>query len=129
MALAADHVADRLAAAGVGTVGTDIFALRLPSTPDTCLFVRAMGGRKPARGFGESSPTIAQFPDVQIIVRALDVPTLAAKVDAIRAVLDFKTWTVSGVQYFSSLQYEPVDLGEDENQRQQVSMVFSLTKQ
>lgn len=129
MANTADDVLDRLVAQGVGVAGTNIFSKRLPNTPDTALMVRAMGGRKEARGFGESNPAIAQFPDVQILVRGATVDALDTIVSAVRTALNFKTWVVSGRTYFSELQYEPVDLGEDENQRQQVSLVFRTIQQ
>lgn len=129
MANTADDVVDRLVAQSVGVAGTNLFSKRLPNSPDTALYVRMIGGKKEARGFGENNPAIAKFPDLQIVLRGATVDALDALADAVRAALNFKTWTANGRTYFSELQYEPVDLGEDENQRQQLSMVFRMTQQ
>lgn len=128
MAEPADHVADRLAAQGVGTLTVDLFSHRFPDSPATCIGVKASGGPEAARAFGESTPPIARFPEIQVMVRGATVPLRDAKIALIRTALDFKTWTESGVTYVSKLAYEPIDLGEDENQRSQVSMVFRLTQ-
>jgi hypothetical protein len=125
----ADDVADRLATAGVGTVATNIFTGRLPQRPDTAAYIRQVGGARAARGFG-NVPAVAEFPDVQVVVRGATYTARTTMADAVKTALDFKTWTgTSGAKYFSQLQYEPVDLGEDENQRPQISLVIRLVRQ
>jgi len=64
MSLLIDQLAAYLATQGQGTVGTNIFKLARPSSPEACLSLHATGGY-PADGYTER-----EHPTVMIIARA-----------------------------------------------------------
>ena len=122
----ADDFLDHLVAQAVGTAATDLFANRLPDSPDTAVVVRQLGGKKSDKAFGVT--IVARNPELQVIVRGATMAARNTLMDNIRAAADGREWTVSGRLYYSELSYEPVDMGQDENQRPEVSMVFRLVQ-
>jgi hypothetical protein len=124
-------IIDRLVDQGVGVyVGpnTNLFFSRLPSQPDAALSVRPMGGAQANRAFGDI-PAVRYNPDVHITLRHPTIDGIAALVFAVRNALDFKIWIASGgEEFFTWFSYEPVDLGEDENQREIRSVVVDIKR-
>jgi hypothetical protein len=90
----------RLAAQGVGTVGTDIFAGRMPDSPDTCVAVSEYGGSAPDYVHNGTTP---QFESLrfQVKSRAKGYATAEAKAQAVFTALKplIATTVLSGTTY------------------------------
>lgn len=126
-------IVDRIVAQAIGVdtgTGTNVFFSRLPSNPANAIAVRAMGGSVAARAFGENTPPVREHPDIQLIVRNETIDGVNAVVTSLRTAFDFKKWTASGgEEFFTQFSYEPVDLGEDENQREIRSVVLDISRE
>lgn len=128
----AEAIVARLVALSVATAtgsGTNVFESRLPTSPDVALAVRAISGRKADRAFGESIPAVRENPNVQILIRHTTIAGANTLIDAIRDGFDFKTWTATGgEEFFTQFAYDPMDLGEDENQREVRSVTLEVKR-
>lgn len=107
-----------------------------PETPATAVTIRETGGYPPYATLSSTAP-LAVRPSVQIIVRSTNYTTARAHAQTIWNTLfasveaDFPVTagSTSTVRYhFSSPNQEPIDLGEDGNQRSLISCNFTLTK-
>ena len=123
-----DEIAARLAAAGVGVPGMDIFmssSAKLPAGPGPYMTLKDTGGTGPTRIHNQAHAA-TQRPTAQITVRASTYTTARSMAQAAYAVLDgvFNT-TLSGVMYLSiTARQEPTDLGLDDMGRSVV--VFNI---
>lgn len=122
-------VATRLAAAGLGTVGVNIFAVaELPQSstiPAKAIFVQVYGGREPDDYLGQA-PSGLRYPLVQVCVRAapFDVETAQS---ASRAAWDaLHRCTMSGYLSCRCLQSAPTYLGLNDLQQPRFSINLEL---
>lgn len=63
-----NEIAAKIAALGLGTVGTNIFWGSMPETPDECCAVYEYGGSPPEMGFGTAGIHF-ETPAVQVVFR------------------------------------------------------------
>lgn len=128
----ASAVVERIVTLAIGTstgANTNVFESRLPNQPDIAISVRAMGGAKSDRAFGETLAAIRENPDIQMLVRHTTIDGVNALVNQLRTAFDFKTWTATGgEEFFTEFSYQPVDMGEDENQREVRSIVMDIKR-
>lgn len=112
-------IAARLQAAGVGTVGTDIFegAIRAPSTviPHAALFVTPTGGVAPLP-FLDNGTTSYYRPSVQIIIRGNVGAYRTTRATAASALAAVHLSTVSGYFQVLARNSEPLYLGLDDTE-------------
>lgn len=95
-----EEIGTFLAAAGVGTLGTDLFIDNMPDSPDTCVAViESIVGLPPTRTLGSGLP-VTEMPRFQVYARAASKTTAHAKAkaawDALEVVAD---QTLSGTRY------------------------------
>ena len=120
----AKEIADYLAANGLGTVGTNVFALQLPSAPDTCLAVYPTGGGRADSKLGYDNPTIQ--------VRTRSSNPLTAFENAAQAynlLHGLRRVTLSGGSYLvhcTGIQSAPVYIGRDERKRDEYTLNYQL---
>lgn len=127
----AKAVADYLETNGVGTVGTDIFIDSLPGESDLpattpALTVIESGGFDP-----EINADRKHFnPTVQIFVQGIPAGNVAAKALAVEVVglmTDPLSLVVGDDTYYASYQQGGLNyLGDDENNRPEISLNFRL---
>jgi len=103
------------------TAGTDLFEGPMPELPDACIAVAHYGG-EPAedRVMGPSltAPGV-EVNRVQIMVRNPVMDTGKGRADAVHALVDGLSGTLSGRTYFNveSLDGEPYCIGQDAEAR------------
>jgi hypothetical protein len=114
----------------IGTLGTTLFLGPLPMGVSAGVAVQMMSGGSPVRAMGAAlSAPIADSPIFQVVVRNTDHDTGESKVSAIINALDHYWGTLTGTQYlYMALEYGPVYLGLDENNRHRWSITFRATK-
>ena len=123
-----DEIADRLAAQGVGTVGSSIFKgskAVIPTGDGPYLSLTETGGTMPTRIMNESRGH-TQRPTAQILARAKNYSTARAMCKAAYDALDgvFNTALNGTIYQRIVARQEPTDLGLDENGR--VMIVFNI---
>lgn len=113
-------IATYLQTAGLGTVGTDIFASYTPDAADNIICVLDTGGTMPDPYIPTKSPTF------QVFVRASDYETGRAKLDQVRATLHKLVNTTVGSTYFYYIlaQSEGGSIGRNERGLDEFSMNF-----
>lgn len=122
-------IASRLQAAGVGTVGTNIFRgqVRPPSStiPHAALFVAPTGGAAP-QPFLDAGATDYRTPTVQILIRG-DVGTyITTHGKAVSALDAVHKQTVSGYFQVLARTPEPLYLGLDDTEHPLFSVNVEL---
>ena len=113
-----DEIASYLQAAGVGTVGTDIFVGRMPDTPGACLGLHEYAGAAPSFAHDGEQP-LFESPRVQVRVRGATYTTGRQMIEAAYNALNrVKNQNVGGVRYMriAPLQ-QPFYLQRDGNER------------
>lgn len=129
-----NEVAAKLAALGLGTVGTDIHMGSLPATPDVAIAVQEYGGMSGEMGFG--TPGIrTEIPALQILVRGVPHDYAGPRVraeTAYQGLARVEAETLSAGLGGTSAFYEsihpqqpPFELRRDGNQR--VEIAFNVT--
>ena len=125
-----ESVGTYLAANGQGTVGTNLFLGRLPTSPDACVAVYEYQGAPPREVFGASALIMAR-PRIQVVVRGArdDYPTARDKTIAIRDLLAAITdQTLSGIRVLRLSAVGSVNpLGPDSSDRPLLSINFDAT--
>lgn len=122
-----DDVATFLQAAGVGTVGTDIFKGYQPETPDACVTLYATGGYPLSEYLPVETPTL------QALIRAANYAAAQTKafavVDALHPKQDSPPLLalVSGKVRVRAMQ-PPASIGKDEQGRHEFSVNFEFRK-
>jgi hypothetical protein len=113
-----DDLVTYLAAQSLGTVGTTIFKVELPATPDTCLAVIPYGGLPPQHTFGTDHAI--RKPRFQVVCRGArdDSQAPLAKAQLVYAALHLTNQTLSGTRYLRCEAIdEPRPLMQDDNGR------------
>lgn len=124
-------IANRLQAAGVGTVGTNIFTggMRAPSSviPAASIFVLPTGGTGPSPLLtGGASGVDYSIPSVQILVRG-NVGTYITTRTTAQAALDgVHKSTVSGYFQVLARTPQPLYLGQDDTEHPMFSVNVQL---
>jgi hypothetical protein len=133
-----DEIAAKLAALGVGTVGTTIFTGYMPETPDECCCVYEYGGTGPEMGFG--SPGIHyERPSVQVVFRgptpgpgvttSYSGPRALAET-AYRGLAEVEATTLSGTFYHTVIpQQAPFLMKRDDAKRVYIAFNAVATKE
>jgi hypothetical protein len=129
-------LARRLAAQGIGTYGTDVFAGSLPATPESAVAVLEYAGAPALRAFGGTPAAATAMEDarVQVLVRSTGGYAGAqAKAQDVVDALDWTvshTSTVSGVlyQHIAALQRPAFPLKIDETGRWHFVVNFAVRK-
>lgn len=135
MASVLDEMTTYLAAQGVGTVGTDLFAGLLPDTPDACVALLETGGMPAAHtvGGGGAGSAVFERPSIQVICRGAkhDYAAARAKAGTAFTKLDgLANTTLSGTRYLSIFAAQPPFLiGRDENERPLVGFNVEVAKE
>lgn len=122
-----EAVGNYLQTQGQGTLGTNLFLGRMPSSPDVCVGVFEYEGAIPSETFGNAATAIDR-PRLQVLVRAGrdDYPAARDKAQTIRGLLGAVTQTtLSGIAIMRIRPTGSVNpLGPDENDRPLVSANF-----
>ena len=122
-----EALADRLQAASVGIVGTDIFIGIMPSSPDVCIALYEYAGEPPMEAFRDGGASI-DVPSIQVMVRASrnDYPTARSKIVAVRDNFSAVTNETSGSVVFLRVhELSSINaLGVDENDRPRFTQSF-----
>jgi len=119
-----------LQAAGVGTLGTDIFAAKEPDSPDNCITIYNTGGTPdPCLDVGEND----EMNTFQVRVRNNDYLAAYVVMDAIRAVIQKSKFSVvtdsAGSTYLSIWSTTlPNDLQRDETNRVIVTQNYACLR-
>jgi hypothetical protein len=119
----AKAIADYLEAQGLGTVGVDLFAAHLPSTPDTAMAVVVTGGPQADGGKGYDNPT------VQVRSRSQDPALAYSQLQGVYNKLDSLSNVTMGGQRVVNcrgLQSAPVAIGRDQAGRDEYTLNFQL---
>ena len=123
----ATDLAAKLATAGVGTIGTNLFVQRMPDDPDTCVCLYDYEG--------SSIDTLCSFSledfRVQVIARANTYAVAWAKMLAVQAVLDYiARETIGGTYYHVAYRRSlPFSLGQDARDRAEISQNYAGIRQ
>lgn len=122
-----EAVGNYLQANSIGTVGTDIFLSKMPTSPSVCIGVYEGEGGNPDFTMG-SNGTWMDNPSIQIIVRAgrEDYPTARDKAQSIRLLLGaVNNATLSGINVLRIVpRGSLIPMGDDENNRPHVGVNF-----
>ena len=123
-------IANRLQAAGVGTVGTNIFTggLRAPSSviPAAALFVLPTGGTGPSPLLEGSTGRDYSIPSIQILVRGNVGTYITTRTTAQSALDEVHKSTVSGYFQVLARTPQPLYLGQDETEHPMFSVNVQL---
>jgi hypothetical protein len=137
------EIAAKLAVLGLGTVGTTIFAGRMPNDPDECCAVYEYGGAAPTFGFGTPGLHFEE-PAVQVAFRGprpgpgvttgYTGPRTKAEA-AYRGLATVEVETLSGgsgstsaLYHYIRPQQAPLSIGEDEQKRVLIVVNFLCEK-
>ena len=131
--MAADaDVATRLQAAGVGTVGTDIFrgGMRPPSSliPHRAIFVTPSGGTGPSPLLETASGEDYFRPRVQIFIRGNVGAYILTQTLAESCITALHKSTISGFFQVLATNPEPLYLGLDDTEHPMFSVNIELYK-
>lgn len=125
-------IASLLAGSGIGTLGMDLFASRLPGAPDTVTAVMSTASRQPQISTGVSTFKNIDRPNVQVLVRVPPGQQSAgyAKAETVKNILHGKGVFVSGgARYISTLAVSDIgELGTDEKGRPVYSINFAIER-
>ena len=125
-----DDVAAYMATLSLGTVGVDIFAGKMPHSPDKCIALYELPG------FGPDVITSLERPGIKIRIRDVDtdagISAALAKGYAIKKALHRKV----GVSLGSSVLYHRIDatgnpgwVGQDQKGRSLIDVNFIVCKE
>ena len=130
MAVDAD-IATRLQAAGVGTVGTNIFrgALRIPSTsiPHAAIFVKPTGGTGPTPLIDAGASDFTR-PTIQLLIRGNVGSYITTQTTAQAALDAVHKSTISGYFQVLARTPQPLYLGLDDTEHPMFSVNVELFK-
>ena len=124
-----ESLADRLQAASVATIATNLFIGLMPDDPDTCVALYEYAGSPPMEVLVDNTATLER-PSVQVITRAgrNDYPTAKTLIENVRDTLtDITDDTISGVRFLRVNQISSINaLGVDENDRPRFSLSLQV---
>lgn len=115
--------------------GTNIFAGRIPNSPDTCIaLIEILGFEPPAETFGASGSFNIERPQIQVVSRAGQKDYQVARTNAETAYQSLRSKygtlsTSSGVNYhLLAIRSSPHYEGEDENSRHIITFTVDVWK-
>lgn len=113
-----DEIAAKLAAGGIGTVGSTIFIGEVPPEPDAMVCLFNYGASPNDYTFGATG-AIIEYPRFQAIARATTYTAARSKIQSIYALLDaIVNETLSGTLYLRIYALgAPYDMPRDQNGR------------
>jgi hypothetical protein len=117
-------IVDYLAAHGIGTWQSTLFATRMPTSPDACVCLYQLKGKPlPLDWSGEE-------PGLQVICRSTDGDLAHTKAKAIEALLhDQWELTINGHRYLRIwADGSAIDLERDKQERAYVSQNYQIIK-
>lgn len=125
--VAETDIAARLAAKGLGTVGTNIFVNTKPSTPDNLIAVFGYAGQPLERTHDTSGN---DHPGIQVWVRNTSAGTARTNIEKVYNNLDGITNTTLTSTFYLGIwaNQSPEPMGQDENGRTEFVVNFSTTK-
>jgi hypothetical protein len=114
----------------IGALGTSLFLDHMPMGVENAVSVVHMSAASPIRAMGASlSAPVADVPAIQVVVRNASHSDGEAKVKAVIDALDFYSGTLGSTKYLLvTLEYGPVYVGLDENNRHRWSIAFRAVK-
>ena len=114
----------------IGTLGSTLFLNHMPMGVENAVSVVQMSAASPIRTMGASlSAPVADVPAIQVVVRNASHSDGETKVKAVIDALDFYSGTLGSTAYLLiTLEYGPVYVGLDENNRHRWSIAFRVTK-
>lgn len=130
-----DAIAAHLAANAIGTVGTDIFKVQLPDSPDFAIGVFSYPGVPSTNAFGTT--VLIENARLQIMVRsarpgvANAFTTADSKAHAIYVLLNGAGGLTlsSKAYYYIEALGPPTPQGTDDNQRHLITCNYSVNKE
>lgn len=115
-----EALADKLTAASVATVGTNLFIGIMPNSPDVCVSLYEYAGSPPLEVMRDNDATLER-PSVQVLARASrnDYPTARDLISDVRDSLTSITdETIGNVRFLRVNQNSSINaVGTDENDR------------
>jgi len=124
-----ESLADRLQAASVATIATNLFIGLMPDDPDTCVALYEYAGSPPMEVLVDNTATLER-PSVQVMTRAgrNDYPTAKTLIEDVRDTLtNITDDTISGVRFLRVNQISSINaLGVDENDRPRFSLSLQV---
>lgn len=120
-----DDIAAYLQTKGLGTVGTDIFKGKRPSSPDACLALYQYAGEVPELISG----TTYEYPGLQVWSRATNQVDALTKLDAVIDELHgLSEYSTTYARYLLvQARQSPATMGEDENGRIEYVVNFRVS--
>jgi len=126
------EIGAKLAALGLGVVGTTIFLGSMPETPTACCAVIEYGGAPPEMGFGLAGVKY-ETPAIQVMFRGAEgsyAATRALAEAAYRGLCEVETTTLSGTFYHHiHPQQSPFSLKRDDSKRVYIACNFLAEKE
>lgn len=127
-----DDVGAKLAAAGIGTLDTDLFLGRLPESPAACVALIESPGLPPVRTMGNTGMPDVEITGIQVMVRDGPDNYAAARTkanDVFRELGSSGAETINSVRYLSFEAISSVfSVGPDDSDRVQVACNFLIYK-
>lgn len=115
-----EALADKLTAASVATVGTNLFIGIMPNSPDVCVSLYEYAGSPPLEVMRDNDATLER-PSVQVLARASrnDYPTARDLISDVRDSLTSITdETIGNVRFLRVNQNSSINaVGTDDNDR------------
>lgn len=126
MTVPEECVATKLAADGLGTLGTTIFVNTKPPTPDAIISVFGYAGTPPDHTHDTSGN---RHPGIQVWVRASTAAAARATIESVYNDLDGIVNTSLSGTFFEGIfaNQEPEPMGKDEPGRSEFVVNFSTT--
>ena len=124
------EIAAYLAAKGIGTLGTDLFAAFMPDQPNNCIALFEYAGSPMELTMGDDDPVLER-PGLQVKVRNTDYQTGKAKIDdTVDALHGLANQTLSNTRYLLiKANQSPESMGLDANWRSEFVVNFSVLKE
>lgn len=122
-----EALGDYLQTNSIGTLGTNIFLGKMPSSPDYCICLYEYEGMAPAESFG-GSPYDIEMPRIQVVVRGArdDYPTARDGAKTIKDLLaDLTDVTISSTKVLRVASLgSTIPLGLDDKDRPRIAANF-----
>lgn len=125
-----DDLADYLSTSGIGTIGTDLFKGKMPSTPDAVVALFVTGSAPPDHRMATSPISAAtERPHVAVWTRAARYDSAQKTAQDVWRLLDGYGGTINGVSYLAVYALQaPFPLEEDEARRTVVACNYEVVR-